>query len=63
MVKHTKERLAEIQKQRDELLMLLLKRSGLRYNDLIEHAKADFIAGNMDLVIPSDVKKFNLLQF
>jgi len=63
MEKHSKGRLVEIQKQKDELLVLLLKRAGLKYSDLIEHAKADFIAGNMDLVIPSDIKKFNLLQF
>ncbi len=62
MVKHTKERLTEIQKRRDELLMLL-KRAELKYDDLIEHAKTDFIAGNMDLLVPSDAKKFNLLQF
>ena len=63
MAKVNKEQSAIIKKQRDDLFLLILKKTGIKYNDLIEHAKSDFIIGNLDLITPTEAKQFNMLDF
>ena len=52
-----------IKKQRDELFHLILKKTGIKYKDLIEHAKTDFIMENLDVVTKTEAEKFNMLNF
>jgi hypothetical protein len=55
--------MSEIKHQREELLQLLLEKTGLTYNDLIEHAKADYIVNNLDVLTPSETQQFTKLIF
>ncbi len=61
MAKHTKEELAEIQKQTEILYQLLLKKTGTKEKDLIELIKQQFIRGNLDILTPTEKKRFDKL--
>lgn len=63
MAKHTKEELAEIQKQTEILYQLLLKKTGTKEKDLIELIKQQFIRGNLDILTPTEKKRFDKLVF
>ena len=63
MATHTKAELAEIKKQRDELLFLILKKTGVKYKALIEHAKADYIINNLDVITTTERQQFTKLIF
>jgi hypothetical protein len=52
---------AEIKQQQKELLYLVLKKTGVSYNALIEHAKRDFILNNLDVITPSEKQQFTKL--
>ena len=51
----------EIKQQQKDLLHLILKKTGVSYNALIEHAKRDFILNNLDVVTASERKQFTKL--
>ena len=61
MALYTKEELAEIKKEKDELLKLILKKTGMSYRELIELSKEGFITANLDVVTPSEKQKFSKL--
>ncbi|MDR0798267.1 MAG: hypothetical protein LBN18_00695 [Dysgonamonadaceae bacterium] len=63
MATHTKEELSEIKKQRNDLLYLILHKTGVAYKDLIEHAKTDFIISNLDIVTTEEKQQFTKLVF
>ena len=63
MATHSKTELAEIKKQRDKLLLLILEKTGVKYNALIEHAKADYIVNNLDVVSAAERQQFTKLVF
>ena len=63
MATHSKEELAEIKKQREALLHLILNKTGIKYKALIEHAKADFIINNLDVITPAEARQFTKLNF
>jgi predicted phage-related endonuclease len=48
----------EIKQQQKDLLHLILKKTGIPYNVLIEHAKRDFILNNLDVLTVSEKKQF-----
>jgi len=51
----------EIKQQQKDLLHLILKKTGISYNALIEHAKRDFILNNLDVVTTLEKKQFTKL--
>jgi hypothetical protein len=57
----TKTEKAEIKRQQNDLLHLVLKKTGVSYNALIEHAKRDFILNNLDIVTEAEKKQFTKL--
>jgi hypothetical protein len=63
MATHTKEELTEIKKQRNDLLYLILDKTGVAYKDLIEHAKTDFIINNLDVITTEEKQRFTKLVF
>ena len=63
MAKYTKEEYALAKKQKAELFQLLLKKTGTSYKDLVDMAKQDFIAANLDIITPVERKKFDHLVF
>jgi hypothetical protein len=57
----TKGNNTEIKKQADNLLKLILKKTGLSYNELIELSKRDYIAANLDVITANEKKQFSKL--
>jgi hypothetical protein len=58
MGKLSKEELALIKKDSDALLKLILKKTGISYNRLIDIAKREFIVDNLDVVTQDERKQF-----
>jgi hypothetical protein len=48
----------EIKKLQKEFLDLILKKTGIKHRDLINHAERDFILQNLDVVSDADAKKY-----
>jgi len=61
MALYTKQELAEIKKEKNELLKLILKKTGMSYRELIELSKEGFIVSNLDVITPSEKQKFSKL--
>jgi hypothetical protein len=59
----TKTEKAEIKKLQAEILKLILDKTGVSYNSLIEHAKWDFILNNLDVVTPDEAQKYQKVFF
>ena len=59
----TKTEKAEIKKLQSEILQLILEKTGISYNALIEHAKRDFILNNLDVVTPDEAQKYKKIFF
>jgi len=59
----TKTEKAEIKKLQSEFLKLILDKTGISYNALIEHAKRDFILNNLDVVTPDEAEKYKKIFF
>jgi hypothetical protein len=49
---------SEIIQLQNDLLKLLLKKTGIHYDSLIDNAKRIFVANNLDLLTDSEIKKF-----
>jgi hypothetical protein len=58
MGKLSKEELALIKKDSDALLKLILKKTGISYNRLIEITKREFIVDNLDVITPEERRQF-----
>ena len=54
---------AEIKRLQNEVLELILKKTGISFNSLIEHAKRDFILNNLDVITPSEAQKYKKIFF
>lgn len=63
MAKYTKEELTAIKKQKNELLTLLLKKTGAKHKDIVDIAEQQFISANVDVLTQTEKKQFNLLVF
>jgi hypothetical protein len=58
MGKLSREELSLINKDRDALLKLILKKTGISYNRFIDIAKREFIVHNLDVVTSTEKKQF-----
>ena len=63
MAKYTKEEYAAAKKQSEELLKLILKKTGISIKKIHELAENEFIAANLDVVTPAERKRFDVLVF
>ncbi len=59
----SKEDIKIAEKQTKELFELLLKKTGVKKKDLFDIAIASFIRDNLELITPSEKKKFSKLVF
>ena len=58
MAKTTKEELSLIKKESDDLLKLILKKSGMSYNRFLDISKREYILANLDMITPAEKKQF-----
>jgi len=58
-----KKNYVEAKKQRNDLLKLILQKTGVKHRDIVEDAERDFIRFNLDVVTPSERKLFDKLVF
>jgi len=58
MAKTTKEELSLIKKEGDELLKLILKKSGMSYNRFLDISKREYIMANLDMITPAEKTQF-----
>ena len=63
MAKYTKEEYSLAKKQSNELLKLILGKTGVSRKRIHELAEDEFIAANLDVVTPSERKRFDRLVF
>lgn len=54
---------AEINREKKELLNLLLKKAGITYKDLVDSSVGLWVASNTDRLTASEKKQFKLLHF
>ncbi len=57
----TRAQLVLINKQRKELLNLLLQKTGSKHKDIVELAEQRFIKANLDVLTDEEKKQFDLL--
>jgi hypothetical protein len=58
MGKISKEEMALINKESEEVFKLLLKKTGTSYKRLIEIAKQEFVVDNVDMLTPAEKRQF-----
>jgi len=63
MAKYTKEEYALAKKQSDELFKLILEKTGVSRKRIHELAENEFVAANLDVVTPTERKRFDRLVF
>ena len=63
MGKRTKEEYAAVKQQKNELLKLLLERTGVTRSKIHELAEHDFVRANLDMVTNSERQRFDRLVF
>ena len=63
MAKYTKEEYALAKKQSDELLKLILEKTGVSRKRIHELAENEFVATNLDVITPTERKRFDRLVF
>ena len=57
----TKSSKAEIEKQKKELLQLIFAKTNTNYKSLIDNSIKDFIFYNLDVLTPTEKKRFDKL--
>ena len=63
MAKYTKEEYALVKKQSEELFKLILEKTGSSRRKLHELAEREFVVANLDVVTPTERKRFSRLVF
>ena len=63
MAAYSKQELAEIKKEKDDLLKIILKKTDTTYSELVQMAKDMYIAANINVVSSAEKKKFTKLSF
>jgi len=63
MAKYTKEEYALAKKQKEDLLKLVLSKTGTPRKRIHELAEHEYVAANLDVVTPSERKRFDRLVF
>ena len=61
MAKYTRQELDEINRQKQALFLLLLKKTSTTRKSVIEAAEEDFIIANLDVLTADERKRFNKL--
>lgn len=61
MAHHTRAQLALINKQRKELLNLLLQKTGTKHKDIVDWEEKQFIKANLDELTDEEKKPFELV--
>jgi hypothetical protein len=61
MAKYTKEEYAAAKKQKEELLQLMLKKTGTSRKTLIDYIEQEFIVSNLDVLTTAEKKQFDKL--
>ena len=61
--KNTRPSAAEINREKKELLNLLLKKAGITYKDLVTNSVGLWVASNTDRLTASEKKQFKVLHF
>lgn len=57
------EKQKQIEKERKALLQLLLKKAGLKYQDVVDFQLNVWMSGNLDLLTEQEKKQFPHLAF
>lgn len=55
--------MAEINREKKELLNLLLKKAGITYKELVDSSVGLWVASNTDRLTASEKKQFKVLHF
>ena len=63
MAKYTKEEYALAKKQTNDLLKLILAKTGVKHRDIVADAERDFIKFNLDVLTPAEKNRFDRLVF
>ena len=63
MAKYTKEEYAIAKKQSDELLKLILEKTGVSRKRIHELAENEFVVANLDVITSAERKHFDKLVF
>ena len=58
MAVYSKKELSDIKKDKENLLKLILKKTGMSYNRFLELAKQEFIVSNLDVVTFDEKQRF-----
>ena len=53
----------EVKKQKKELLELILKKTDLTYNELLDITRDMYITANLDVLTPAEKEQFTRLSF
>ncbi|MBR2200472.1 MAG: hypothetical protein IJ894_06955 [Bacteroidales bacterium] len=61
MLKHSNNDYAEIKRQREELFKLILKKTGVKYSELLDEMVQNFIVNNLEVVTAAEKERFNKL--
>ena len=61
--KNTRPSTAEINREKKELLNLLLKKAEITYKDLVDSSVGLWVASNTDRLTASEKKQFKVLHF
>jgi hypothetical protein len=57
------EKSVDVKKQTDELLKLILKKTGTKHSEIVAWAERKYIKANLDLITASERKQFDQLIF
>jgi len=63
MAKYTKEELATAKQQNEDLLKLILRKTGASRKELHRMVENEFVVANLDVVTPTERKRFSRLVF
>lgn len=63
MAKYTKEEYSLAKQQKEDLLKLILKKTGTSRKAIIDFAEQEFISANIDVLSQTERKKFDKLVF
>ena len=63
MGKYTKEEYATVKKQNEELLKLILQKTGASRRELHRMVENEFVVANLDVITPIERKRFDRLVF
>ena len=58
MAKYTKEEMSMIKKDSDAIFNLLLKKTGMSYQRLVDIAKQEFVVDNLEALTPAEKRQF-----